>query len=74
MGRIAFIVEAGGEQVARIVVPPGRREQCRAAAIEAANEAVTSEHSALVFSVEAPWDIGPMVGERQLVYEALAAT
>lgn len=71
-GPSGFIVEVNGDLVARIVVAPGQVERCRAAAVAAADAATTSEHPALVLSVEAPWDIGPMVGERQLVYEAPA--
>jgi hypothetical protein len=67
VGRVEFIVEIDGEQVARIVVPRGRLEQCREAAIASAGVSATREHPALVFIVEAPWDIGPMVGERRLV-------
>jgi hypothetical protein len=72
MGRVEFPVEVAGEQVARIVVPPGRLDQCRGAAIEAANAVATGEHPARVFLVQAPWDIGPMIGDRQLIYEAPA--
>jgi hypothetical protein len=72
VGRVEFMVEVAGEQVARIVVPRGQLERCREAAIEAAASAATSEHPAFVFVVEAPWDLGPMVGDRECVYEAPA--
>ena len=70
MGRIEFIVEVEGNPIARLAVAPGQLERCRFAAIETANEASTGKHPAFVFMIEAPWDIGPMVGDRQLVYEA----
>jgi hypothetical protein len=69
VGRTQFIVEVGGQEVARIALPPGKLEKCRATAIGVADD-VAGEHPARVFVMEAPWDIGPMVGERQLVYEA----
>lgn len=74
MGRVEFIVEVAGGEVARIPAHRGQLERCRAVAIEAADAAATSEHPALVFMLEAPWDIGPMVDDRQLVYEAAAKT